>query len=447
MRWILGHLSNAPQIGAPAVPQDEEEEVGILRKPRILTEPYIRSLKPAATGKRYAVADALVPGLKVRVTDKGSKSFIVWRRYGGASNPAARAIGSVGAMTLAEAREKARDWIDAIKRGDDPRRSAAKVKNMNTFGVIMEDYLKRHVAGKRKAKDVNREIRKELLSRWRNKPLASITRKDVIQLVDEIKDRGAVYQAHNIFGHAKTFFNWAIERGIYGIETSPCDRMKPSRLIGTKHPRKRVLSDVEIAAFWRASGELHYPIGPLFRMLLLTAQRKSEVAEASWREFDLQNRLWVIPSERFKSNATHTIPLSPDALALLETVPRWKGGDFLFSNTGGVKPVNSFSKAKLRLDRSMLLSLWAVARKRGVDPQNVVLEPFVIHDLRRTVRTRLSSLHVPDKVAEMVIGHGPRGIQRIYDLHTYLPEMREALDRWASLLRSIVEIEAALAVE
>jgi integrase len=411
----------------------------VLPKPRILTEPYIRSLKPAPAGKRYAIADALVPGLKVPVTDKGSKSFIVWRRYGGAANPAARAIGAVGTMTLAEAREKARDWIDAIKRGDDPRGSAAKVRDENAFGAVIEEYLKRHVAGKRKAKDVEREIRKELLPRWRNKPLASITRKDVTQLVDEIKDRGAIYQAHNILGHVKTFFNWAIERGIYGIETSPCDRIKPSRLIGPKHPRQRVLSDIEIAAFWRASGRLGYPIGSLFRMLLLTGQRKSEVAEARWREFDLHNQLWVIPPERFKSDAAHTVPLSDDVLALLESLPRWKGGDFLFSSTGGKTPVNGFSKAKLRLDRRMLLSLRAMARKRGDNPRNVLLEPFVIHDLRRTVRTRLSSLRVADAVAEIVIGHGRKGMQRTYDQHTYLPEMREALDGWAVLLRNIVE--------
>jgi integrase len=181
---------------------------------------------------------------------------------------------------------------------------------MRTPSAVIEEYLKRHVAGKRKAKDVEREIRKELLPRWRNKPLAFITRKDVIQLVDEIKDRGAIYQAHNILGHVKTFFNWAIERGIYGIETSPCDRIKPSRLIGPKHPRQRVLTDIEIAAFWRASGRLGYPIGSLFRMLLLTGQRKSEVAEARWREFDLHNQLWVIPPERFKSDAAHNVPLS-----------------------------------------------------------------------------------------------------------------------------------------
>jgi integrase len=408
-------------------------------KPRVLTEPYIRSLKAAPPGQRYAVADALVPGLKVRVTDRGAKSFILWRRYGGAPNPAARSLGPVGLLTLAAARDKARGWLEAIKRGQDPPNVLGEGED-NSFAAVVGEYLKRHVAGQRKAKDVEREIRKELLPRWRNRTLSSITRRDVTQLVDEIKDRGARYQAHNILGHAKTFFNWAIERGIYRIETSPCDRIKPSRLIGPKAPRQRVLSDIEIAAFWRATGRMGYPIGPLFRMLLLTGQRKSEVAEARWREFDLKRRIWTVPPERFKSDAVHIVPLSDDVMALLEKLPRWSGGDFLFSSNGGKAPVNGFSKAKQRLDRRILLSLRAMARMRGDDPRSVRLEPFVLHDLRRTMRTRLSSLRVVDAVAEMAIGHGRKGIQRVYDQHQYLPEMAEALDAWASQLKSIVEL-------
>jgi hypothetical protein len=92
--------------------------------PRTLTEPYIKALKPAPAGQRYAIADALVPGLKVRVTDKGSKSYILWRRFGGAPNPAARALGTVGELSLAEARDKARSWLALIKQGEDPRASA-----------------------------------------------------------------------------------------------------------------------------------------------------------------------------------------------------------------------------------------------------------------------------------------------------------------------------------
>jgi integrase len=415
-----------------------------MAKPRVLTEPFIRALKPAPAGQRYAVADALVPGLKVRVTDKGAKSFILWRRYGGARNPAARALGAVGPLTLAAAREKARRWLELVKAGQDPRavelaqRAAEDDRKATTFGAVMEDYLARHVQGQRRAKVTTREIRKELLPRWRAKQVTEITRRDVTHLVDTIKGRGAARQAHNILGHVTTFFNWAIERGVYGLEASPCDRLRPARLIGPKVVRQRVLTDTELRAFWRATGRMGYPTGPLMRMLLLTGQRKSEVAEARWREFDLANRVWTVPPERFKSGASHTVPLSDDVVALLAGLPRWAGGDFLFSTTGGKTPVSGFSKAKVRLDRRMLRTLRAMARSRGDDYNAGLLQPFVIHDLRRTVRTRLASLRVVDAVAEMVIGHGRRGLQRVYDQHAYLDEMREALEAWAKKLRSIV---------
>ena len=402
--------------------------------PRTLTEPYIKALKPASAGQRYAIADALVPGLKVRVTDKGSKSYILWRRFGGAPNPAARALGTVGELSLAEARDKARSWLALIKQGEDPRASA--IGGGNDFGSIVEEYFRRHVAKQRRAAEVRRDFERELLPRWRNKPVSKITRRDVIQLIDTIKDRGAVYQAHTILTHCKVFFAWAVEHG--HIEASPAALIKPSRLIGAKQARQRVLTDTELAAFWRATSRMQYPIGPLLRMLQMTGQRKSEVAEAQWREFDLDKKLWTVPSERFKSGSTHTVPLSDDMMALLKTLPKWKG-DFLFSSTGGKTPVNGSSKAKERLDTRMLLTLKAMARKRGDDPRSVLLESFVIHDLRRTVRTRLSSLRIADAVSEAVLGHAKKGLLRVYNQHRYLDEMREALGAWATLLRGIVE--------
>ena len=108
--------------------------------PRNLTEPFIRNLKPAALDQRYAVADAVVPGLKVRVTDRGSKSFILWRRYPGAKNSAAaRSLGKVGELTLADARTKARAWLALLAQGKDP--SVEDVARATMFGVAMEDYM------------------------------------------------------------------------------------------------------------------------------------------------------------------------------------------------------------------------------------------------------------------------------------------------------------------
>jgi integrase len=344
---------------------------------------------------------------------------VLWRRVNKASKSAsALALGEVGQLTLAAARDKARAWLSEIEAGRDPR-AAERVEAEATFAAVLEDYFRRHVAGKRKAKDTEREMRKELLARWKNKPINTIARRDVIRMVDEIKDRGALYQAHNLLGHAKTFFNWCMEKDL--VQSSPAAAISGERLIGARKPRSRVLNDDELRAFWTATGKMTYPYGPMLRMLLLTGQRESEVAEARWDEFDLPSKLWRISPERFKSDAVHIVPLSDDVLALLQELPRWVGGDFLFSSSGGRRPATAFSGAKAQLNALM-----------GNPP------PFVIHDLRRTVRTRLSGLRIADPVAELVIGHGRRGIQRVYDQHQFVEEMREALAAWALKLQAIV---------
>jgi integrase len=305
-----------PLIDAPPKPP----------KPKKLTDDIIAKLKDAPERKRYAITDCgpgWVSGLKVRVTDKGAKSFILWRRYNGAKNPAARLLGKVGTITLDQAREKAREWIKMIRRGEDPRaverraRDANQESNAITFEKVFEEYLAKHVKSQRRAKDVEREMRKDLLSRWKDKPLHEIARRDVIRMVDAVKERGPA-QAHNVLGHAKTFFNWVIERNIYGIEFSPADKIKPGRLIGKKVSRQRVLSDPEIKEFWRAAGRLGYPFGTLFQMLLLTGQRRSEIAEASWREFNKSKRILTIPSERFKSDSEQLVPFTDEMMALLD---------------------------------------------------------------------------------------------------------------------------------
>lgn len=113
-----------------------------------------------------------------------------------------------------------------------------------------------------------------------------------------------------MLGHIRSLFNWAINRGSYGLESSPCDRLRPAILIGAKEPRQRVLADEELVVLWRAFDQLGYPFGPLHRILLLTGMREREVADARWREIDLKKKLWTVPPERFKSNATHLIPLT-----------------------------------------------------------------------------------------------------------------------------------------
>lgn len=362
-----------------------------------LTEAMLDGLRPQA--KRYIVMDSVAAGLGVRVSTSGRKAFVMVARFSG-KNPTIRSLGKI---TLDEARDKAHAWRKQLTRGVDPKRP-----NASSFGSTAEKFFD-HIRHQRRAHDAERIVRRELKAWW-NKPLSSITRRDVIDAIDAVKVRGRDCMAHHLLAHMRRVFNYAIGRDM--LEYSPCDRLRASSLIGERVVRKRVLSDDEILALWRASERIGYPYGPLWQLLLVTGQRRSDVANARWSEFDIDNSIWTIPPERFKSDSTHIVPLTQLAKDIIATLPR--EGDKLFC-------VNGFGKAKERLDRNM---------GRPV--------PFVIHDLRRTVRTRLSSLRVPSEVAEMVIGHGKKGLARVYDQHHYLPEMRDALERWDECLRSII---------
>jgi integrase len=397
---------------------------------KVLTDRALKALRPAAAGARYEIFDAVVPGLAVRVTATGSRSFVLVSRYPGSKHPTRRAIGEYGAVTLDQARAEARKWLALLQQGKDPKveqeraRQAELRKQAHTFTNVAEEYIKSHASKKRTARVIARDIRKELIGRWGARPVADITREDVKTLIKDIADRPAPYMAHLVLAYSKSLFNWALEAD-YGLEASPAASIKPGLLVGAKEPRQRVLSDAEIAALWRASEAIGYPFGPLYQLLLLTGTRLNEAAGARWREIDLDKRLWVIPPERFKSNAAHLVPLTHQALAVIEPLQRFAKGDCLFSSTWGGKPVSGFSKAKDRIDALMAAELGK-------------LEPWRIHDIRRTVRTRLASLKVSDTVAEMVIGHGKKGLQRVYDQHQYEPELREALTLWGAKLRDIV---------
>jgi integrase len=413
---------------------------------RTLNDRVVKTLKPAEPGKRYDVMDALVPGFGVRVTDRGNRTFILVARFPGKTNPTRRAIGDVGVITLEGARNKARDWLQMIEGKKDPgieeeRAKRAELrKQEHTFEAVAEEFIKRHVSKTRKAVVVAREIRREFIDRWGKRPIADIDQLDVKAALRETLDRSALrparkrqqptpnlYQAHNLLVHIRSLFNWAIAQGDYGLDRSPCDRLKPKMVIGKKEARTRVLRDDEMRRMWRAADQMGYPYGRLFQFLALTGQRKSEVAEARWSEFDLKAKLWTIPAKRMKADAAHVVPLTQEALDLLESLPRFKSGDFLFSTSSGRKPVNSFSKAKLRIDELI-----------SGDDDRPAMDEWRIHDIRRTMRTGLSAFPVSDLVRELVIAHTRPGLHKVYDQYAYLDEKRQALELWSARLRSIV---------
>jgi integrase len=393
-----------------------------------LTDRFINSRKNASPGKRDDYPDAIVPGLALRVTDRGHKSFVLVTRYpSNPVHPTRRALGDVGAITLEQARQKARGWLALIRRGIDPKieeareRADAQRRQSNSFAAVADEFLERHASGLKKSAEAKRIIETEFVKRWGSRPITDIMPEEVATAIRAIVKRGAPYQAHNSFGYLRRLFNWAIGTHQFGIHVSPVERLRPKDLIGKREARERTLSDSELRAVWNTAGVIGYPYGYIFRLLILTGQREREVADMRWSEVDFDKKLWTIPAERMKGGRAHEVPLPPEALALFERLPRFSGGESVFTTTGGAKPVNGFSKAKTRMDKLSGVSSW------------------VIHDLRRTMRTHLSALPMQDLVRELVIAHTKPGLHKVYDLHAYQDEKRHCLELWEARLLAIVE--------
>jgi integrase len=407
----------------------------------------IENLKAAPTGERYEVYDRDVAGFGIRVTDKGRKSFFLYTRLP-AAKPGRCSLGeySSASFSLEDAREKAREWRKLVKRGIDPRadeerqRQAAISKQALTLKAVAEAFITDKLPGERKGKEVERNIRKELLPKLGSKPISEITDLHIIELVKTIKRRGAPAQARNILGIVKRFFNWAVAQREYGIAASPAEKINPKPIIGEKVDRKRVLDDRELFALWRNAKRTQKIHGRVYELLVLSALRLNEAADASRSEFDFDENVWVVPAARMKGKNSkarpHAVPLTAEIRAVINKTPRLKG-EYIFSTTGGRVPVSMSDKAKKRIDKRMLHTLRALARFSGEDSEKVKLPEWVNHDIRQTARSRLSRLKISEEAREAVLAHAKQGIKKVYDHHDYFEEKREALELWAQHLRAL----------
>jgi integrase len=426
------------------------------KPPRTLTDRSLKVMRPDADGKPHDVRDAEVRGLAVRIMGSGQRSFVLVTRFPGSKNPTRRALGEYPSISLEAAREKARKWRDLIARGIDPslaeekERAANLQRQQNTVGAVADAWFRDKLSTERKGKEVEREVRNEFLSVWASRPIVDITDLDVLSIINA-KKRSAPTQARNLLGHVKRLFSWAIDQRIYGLTTSPCDGLKPTKIIGQRDPSGRILSGDEIFALWRVAKRLGYPHGDVYRLLMLTGLRLNEAADASWSEFDLANRIWIIPALRMKGRSgkarPHAVPLVDDVLEIVKGIPLFKQGGHLFSASFGVSPIWMSDKIKKLVDRRMLRTLRALARRGGDEVANVSLPSWVNHDIRRTVRSGLSRLKVAEEAREAVLAHVRPGIKGTYDHHDYFDEKREALTLWAARLRTIVEPAPANVVE
>jgi integrase len=404
-------------------------EIAMRRK---FSDRFLKSLKPAAAGKRDTFWDAIIPSFGVRVTDKGRISYFVQRRPRGTFRPLRIVIGPYPALSLFTARERARQLVSELAAGNDPRqlvlmqKAAEENARAHKFGQVAEDFITRYVSKKRTSAAIAQLIKSKLVSRWGDRPITQITRRDVIQMIEEITDAGSPSSAHQTLVYARRLFNWAIARDVYGVERSPCDRVSAKELIGSLKPRQRLLSDAEVRLVWKATEGLPEVTYPYYQFIrLLPGARRSELAEATWSEIDLESGVWTIGGDRMKNGSPHAVALPGMAMEIIRSLPRFSG-PYLFSTTFGERPIQAFSKMKSHLDK-------CIAR---LSPETPIAE-WRLHDLRRTVRTNLASLGISPIVAELVIGHRQRGIAAVYDLHRYEREKRAALSKWAERILTI----------
>ena len=426
-----------------------------------LTDPGIGKISKAKKGARVERFDAGAPGLCLRVTDRGVKSWAVYYRFPGINRKGEPAllnqrltIGQWPGVGVAEARSQARVVKDQAKAGVNPKeareaeKAAAGDEAADTFGAIAEEYIKIECLERKLKNDkvlpptlkggreIESIIRRELMPHWQHRPLAELRKRDAIKRTEALVDDGRPAAAHRLHEIIRRIGRWAVRRD--RIDLNPFADMDPPV---DKVVRDRYLKPHEIEAVWSAWDAIGYPFGPFGKLLLATAQRLREVAQMQWPEIDYDNAMWIIPGKRTKSGREMEVPLSSLSLEILDTLPRFAGGDFVFTSMSGESPVSGFSKSKKRTDTLILEAAREQAEENGQDPESVKpMPPWRTHDLRRTARTGLAELGVPQIVAEKVLNHAERNVLvKTYDRHEYAAEKRVALERWALRLREITE--------
>ncbi|OXE36160.1 MAG: integrase [Phenylobacterium zucineum] len=443
-----------------------------------LTDGYVDAL--TASGREVMVWDTALPRFGVRVTPAGSKVYLVQYRAKGAPGegsktrriPIGKHDGDLWNVT--KARAAARRLLAPVDLGHDPfaeaeaKRQAeaaakaaaaeaearakreAEARELETYRAVTARYI--DLAGKKNrtwteterllrfgdttGKPAKRRSGHKTkpstvagpMKAWGERHIPEIRRSDVADLLDAIKKRSPAV-ARATYAALRGLFSWCLERDL--IARSPCDGLTaPPRPTA----RDRVLGDDELRLIWLASDQLGYPFGPVVQLLMLTGQRRAEVAGMSWSELDREAGIWQIPANRSKNGKAHEVDLSPQAVAVLEAIPKSKGLVFPARNEGAVR---GFSATKRRLDEIMQ----KIADKEAKG-EAVVLRPWRLHDLRRSAATGMAALSFPPHVAERVLNHvsgTQSGLVGVYQRHEYRPERKAALTAWGVHVDAVVK--------
>jgi integrase len=418
--------------------------------------------------------DKTLPGFGLRIAAGGSRTYFVMRRLNG--KLARRTVGVAPPLSVlhgaelregeywpGDARKRAREMLEAMARGIDPKppkvTAAAPLDDLSFKSVAdkyLDDKLQGGGADLKSKGELERKLKTDL-KEWHARPIAEIKGREIRELI-RTKAQASPISANRLLSFIKRVFRWAASQDY--IDADPAAAVdKP----GKENSRDRYLTEDEIRLFWRAADEIGDPAGRLFKLALVTAQRRGEVAGLRWSELGTleyraqdktlgkdvltTGRAWLLPAERTKRGVAHTVPLSPLAAKLIDGAPKLKFGkaaaDHVFpSGARGDQPITGWSRYKARLDEQ-IGQLMAEDAKEEYDPKRHALAPWHIHDLRATAATfmEMDRLGIPRPVISRILNHSEgdgRSMTARYTRHKWDKEAADALDAWAAELGRIV---------
>jgi integrase len=325
-------------------------------------------------------------------------------------------------ISLAQARQRAREIAAAAGRGvdllaqearevEERRRQAGRPA---TVAEVLDRYITEYCEpNQRRWQLTKRMFESHVKPAIGDRQLSELRRGDLVEMLDDLQnEKGFRAQVNRVRSQVVAALNWAIERE--WIETNPAAAIRKRRI---EAARERVLSHYELRAIWNAADRLSNPSRGFVKVLILTGQRRDEIRCMRRSEIDPKESIWILPKERNKGKRDHALPLSPTVSDIIKNLP--KLGQFVFT-VSGERPYAGTKRLKEILDRESGVAGW------------------VLHDIRRAVRSGLAELHVPEEVAERVLNHAKRGLATVYDRHAYIEEMRTAMEGWADHVAFIV---------
>ena len=393
--------------------------------------PRIRLTKSAIDALPISEADVVywdagVPGFGVKVTPKNRKVFIVLYRAGGAGSKLRKyTIGPYGRVTLHQARVAAQKVFLAKLEGRDPAAEKQNAKRRlvaDRVEDLLESFIAQRLRQNRSAGEIARLLRREVGKAWVGRSIHEITKRDVVEVITAIEQRGAPVAANKALKSVKTFLRWCVGRAV--LDQSPAEGIP----LPTKEAaRDRVLNDQELAQVILAARQMDGPYGGIVELLALTGQRREEVAQMRWDELDLPRRTWTLPKSRTKNGKEHVVHLSAQSMRVLMRADR--RGQFVFSTLGN-KPFDGFSKSTRQLDQLSGVPGWR------------------LHDLRRTCVSGIARLGVAPHVADKILNHQTgaiSGVAAVYQRHDFLSERRQALDVWGAHVADLIRVPSKTA--